>query len=60
MCLCVAVLCAAVWAVCGCVWLSLCVAVWLCVDGSISLDFLDGDPTVAVVADFRFENFHLV
>ena len=53
--------------VCGCVWLwdfagcvCLCVAVlrvvvWLCVDGSISLEILDGDPTVAVVANVRFE-----
>ena len=53
--------CVAVWlcglcvAVCGCVWLRLCVAVWLCVDGSISLEFFDRDPTVAVVANVRFE-----
>ena len=40
--------------VCLCVAV-LCVAVWLCVDGSISLDILNGDPTVAVVANVRFE-----
>ena len=45
MCLCVAVL-----------W----VAVWLCVYASISLEIWDGDPTVAVVANTRFENFNLV
>ena len=42
----------------GCVCLCmavLCVAVWLCVDGSISLEIWDGDPTVAVVANVRLE-----
>ena len=51
-------LCVAVWAVVGCVCLCvavLCVAVWLCVDGPISLEIWDGDPTVAAVANFRFE-----
>ena len=51
-------LCVAVWAFAGCVCLCvavLCVAVWLCVDGSISLEIWDGDPTVAVVANVRFE-----
>ena len=58
-------LCVAVWAyflslfvfpgcVCLCVPV-LCVAVWLCVDGSISLEIVDGDPTVAVVANVRFD-----
>ena len=52
--------------VCGCVFVLfagcvclcvavLCVAVWLCVDGSISLEILDGYPTVAVVAKVRLE-----
>ena len=60
VCLCVAV-CVCVWlcglfagCVCLCVAV-LCVAVWLCVDGSISLEIWDGDPTVAVVANVRFE-----
>ena len=54
--------CVAVWAVvggvCVCVWLCglcRCVAVWLCVDGSISLEFVDEDPTVVAIATFGFE-----
>ena len=42
----------------GCVCLrvaALCVAVWLCADGSISLAFRDEDQTVAAVAHVRFE-----
>ncbi len=64
VCLCVAV-CVRVWlcGLCffvfaGCARLCvavLCVAVWLCVDGSISLKFVDEGPTVAVVANVRFE-----
>ena len=44
----------------GCVCLCvavLCVAVWLCVDVSISFEILDGDPTVAVVANVRFDTY---
>jgi hypothetical protein len=51
-------LCGLLWAVCVCVWLCglcLCVAVWLRVDGSISLELWDEDPTVAVVANVRLQ-----
>ena len=70
VCLCVAVS-ACVWlcvSVCGCVGFVfvfagcaclcaavLCVAVRFCMYGSISLENVDGDPTVAVVANVRFE-----
>ena len=55
VCLCFVVLfCCVAGCVCLCVAV-LCVAVWLCVDGSISLEILDGDPTVAMVANVRFE-----
>ena len=57
-------LCVVAWAFCfcfaGCVCLcvaALCVAVRLCVDGSISVEIWDGDPTVAAVANVRFETF---
>ena len=57
VCLCVAVLLFFVlFAGCVCLCVAvLCVVVWLCVDGSISLEMVDGDPTVAVVANVRFE-----
>jgi len=65
VCLCV-VVCVCVWlrglfffVFAGCVCLcvaALCVAVWLCADGSISLEIWDGgDPIVAAVANVRFE-----
>ena len=47
-----------VFAFAGCAGLRaavLCVAVWLCMDGLISLEIVVGDPTVAVVAKVRFE-----